>query len=94
MEETPIELDHSSQLKSALEDARTLLYLGDNCGEIVFDKVFIQYLKQQYPELKIRYAVRGVPIINDVTMNDAEQSGLDKIVEIISNGDSTPGTHA
>ncbi len=92
VEEKPILLDDSGRLKSALENAETLLYLGDNCGEIVFDKVFIQYLKENYPGLTIRYAVRGVPIINDVTMEDARQCGLDKIVEVISNGDSTPGT--
>ncbi len=92
IEKKPIELDHSEKLRSSLKNAKSLLYLGDNCGEIVFDRVFISYLQKNYPDLKIRFAVRGAPIINDVTSCDAKQTGLDKLVEVVENGDSTPGT--
>lgn len=75
-----------------LKKADTLLYLGDNCGEIVFDKVFIEYLKDIFPNLKIFYGVRGRPIINDGTLEDAEMVGMREVAKVLDNGDGAPGT--
>lgn len=92
IENNKLIIDSSDELYEKLIKAKTLLYLGDNCGEIVFDKVFIEYLKKEFPLLEITFGVRGEPIINDVTIEDAKKIGLDKLVDIISNGDSAPGT--
>jgi damage-control phosphatase, subfamily I len=75
-------IDHSGRLKNALKKARTVLYLGDNAGEIVLDKLFITTIK--HPNLI--YVVRGAPVINDATMEDAEYVGMSKAAKVISNG--------
>ncbi len=92
IEHKPLVVDDSRKLRKRLASSKDLLYLGDNCGEIVFDKIFIEYLLKEFPDLIIRYGVRGGPIINDVTRFDAAETGLDKIVEIIDNGNNCPGT--
>jgi uncharacterized protein with ATP-grasp and redox domains len=70
-----------------LERAKSILYIGDNAGESVFDKILIEALGKP-----VTYVVRGIPIINDVTMEDAIDSGIDEIAEIISSGSPAPGT--
>jgi len=81
-------IDDSIQLKQALSEAKTVLYLGDNCGEIVFDKLFIETI--MHPNLI--YAVRGVPVINDVTLEDAKYVEMDLVADVISNGYDAPST--
>ena len=81
-------IDDSIQLKQALSEAKTVLYLGDNCGEIVFDKLFIETI--MHPNLI--YAVRGVPVINDVTSEDAKYVEMDLVADVISNGYDAPST--
>jgi uncharacterized protein with ATP-grasp and redox domains len=70
-----------------LEQAKSILYIGDNAGESVFDKILINAL-----EKPVTYVVRGIPIINDVTMEDAVDSGIDEMAEIISSDSRAPGT--
>jgi uncharacterized protein with ATP-grasp and redox domains len=72
----------------AVDKAEDILYLADNAGEIVFDRLFIE----QLPIEKITVAVKGSPVINDATMEDAVLAGLPKIVEVIDNGSDAPGT--
>lgn len=79
-------------LSERLARAENLLYLGDNAGEIVFDRVLLETLREQYPDLKITYAVRGQPIINDAVKQDALDCGLDAVAEIVSSGSDAPGT--
>lgn len=81
-------IDDSKLLLNELKEAKTVLYLGDNNGEIVLDKLFIETIN--HPNLI--YAVRDVPIINDATLEDAIYVGLDKIVTVISNGYDAPST--
>lgn len=69
-----------------LGNSKSILYLGDNAGESVFDKVLIEEL-----DLPVTYVVRDVPVINDVTFQDAIDSGLDEVAKIISSGSSAPG---
>lgn len=74
--------------KQAVAEAKTILYLADNAGEIFFDRLLIE----QLPDAKITLAVRGTPVINDATRLDALAADLEKIVEIIDNGSDAPGT--
>jgi uncharacterized protein with ATP-grasp and redox domains len=78
------------QFKASLESTEHLLILGDNCGEIVFDKLLIETILKLLPDLKIIYSVRSAPIINDVTLDDAQMVGLDKLVKVIESS-PTPG---
>ncbi len=70
-----------------LKNAKSILYLGDNAGESVFDKILIEELGKP-----VTYVVREIPVINDVVFEDAINSGLDEVAEIISSGSSAPGT--
>jgi len=77
-----------SKLQSSISKAENILYIGDNAGEIVFDKLLIEQILPR----KITYVVRGKPIINDVTLVDAIDSGISSLVEVVENGSSAPGT--
>ena len=87
-----LEIDHSNELHEKLKYAKSLLYLGDNCGEIVLDKLFIGHIKNEFPCLKVYFGVRGKPVSNDVTFIDAEMTGMNDVAEIIENGDGSSGT--
>ncbi len=76
------------EFAAAATAARRVLYLADNAGEIVFDRLLIEQIGPQ----KITLAVRGAPVINDATRDDAEAAGLTEIVEVIDNGSDAPGT--
>lgn len=78
--------------KQDLKNANKLVYLTDNCGEIVLDKLFIKCLKETYPELQIDVIVRGFNTLNDATMEDAHEVGLTDIVPCVGNGNAAPGT--
>ncbi len=78
----------SKLLKDEVKKAEKILYIGDNAGEIVFDKLFLKLL----PIDKITYAVRGEPVLNDVLMEDAQMVGLTNMLPVISNGSAFPGT--
>ncbi len=86
--ELPFTIDHTKELLSKIKKAESVLYLGDNAGEIVFDKLLIEFL--QHPDLT--YAVRGKPVINDVTYEDAGFVALDQVCNIVSNGFDAPST--
>ena len=72
--------------------AGSLLLLADNCGEIVLDKLFLEQLKKQYPQLKLSVMVRGGEVLNDATVEDAEYAGIGSVAEIISSGTGVSGT--
>ena len=74
------------------DTAGSLLLLADNCGEIVLDKLFLEQLKKQYPQLKLSVMVRGGEVLNDVTVEDAEYAGIGRVAEIISSGIGVSGT--
>ena len=80
------------KLEADLGDAKSLVYLLDNCGEIVFDKMCIKEIARLYPKLKITAVVRGMPTYNDVLMADAQQTGLTQLVDVVDNGSDVPGT--
>lgn len=74
-------------LEHQLEKAKSVLVIGDNAGETVFDRILLDEL----PHLNITYAVRSAPIINDATVEDAIASGLDQCSRVISTGCNAPG---
>lgn len=78
-------LDFDAFVKSVSE-AKTILYLADNAGESVFDKLLIETINKP-----VIYATREVPVINDVVIEDAIASGIDDVAEIISSGTPAPG---
>ena len=82
-----------NSFKDGLKNSDALLYLLDNCGEIVLDKILIRAILKLYPKIKVTAVVRGAPIINDATEEDARDIGLDKICRIIGNGSSVAGTY-
>lgn len=85
---TDFAINHSGQLKTAIEKAKSIFYLGDNAGEIVFDKLFIETFNHP----NVVFAVRGAPAINDVTLFDAEYVGMQEVSRVISNGYDAPST--
>ena len=85
-------VDDSGQLFKDLKDAKSVLYIGDNCGEIVLDQLFIEEIRKQYPDLSVTYGVRGEPIVNDVTILDARMTGMERVAEVIENGSGALGT--
>jgi uncharacterized protein with ATP-grasp and redox domains len=75
------------EFKAHLDKTDEILYIGDNAGESVFDRILIETMKKP-----VIYVVRETPVINDVTYEDAIQAGIDKLATIISSGTSAPGT--
>jgi len=80
-------IDDYDKFKDGLDKTSEILYLGDNAGEAVFDRILIEELKKP-----VTYVVRDVPVINDVTYEDAIQAGIDEVASIVSSGTSAPGT--
>lgn len=74
------------------ERASKLVYVTDNCGEIVLDKQLIRFLKEQFPNLEITALVRGKQVLNDATIEDAQQIGLTELVPVMENGTGIAGT--
>jgi hypothetical protein len=83
-------IDDSPLLDKRLQSAKEILILGDNAGEHIFDKIFIETLSRLYPKLSINYATRGIPIINDITFEEAKVDGLDGVCNLIDSGVNTP----
>ena len=75
------------RFKETISTARDVLFLADNCGEIVFDRPLLEQIGA-----KVTVAVRGAPVINDATLADAGRSGLTDRFRVISNGADVPGT--
>ena len=80
---------HYAQFKADLEKSQTILYLADNAGELVFDRILMEQIS---PTKNITVAVKDKPAINDALMADATQCGIHAIAEVISNGYDAPGT--
>lgn len=85
--DTPLAIDHITQLKAVLRDARAVLFLGDNAGETVMDRLLIETLP-----LPVTYVVKGGPAVNDATREDAVAAGLDQVCEVMDNGAAILGT--
>ena len=81
-------VNDSAQLQDAIKNAKTILYLGDNCGEVVLDKLFLETINHP----NVVFAVRNSAVLNDVTLKEATEVGIPQVARLISNGDDTPST--
>ncbi len=81
-------------LAADLARARRVTLLTDNCGEIVMDRLLVELWREQYPSATVTVLVRGESVLNDATMDDAHQVGLDRLagVTVLGNGDRLAGT--
>lgn len=86
-QETDFDVCDYAQFKSELGKAKSILFIADNAGETVMDKLLIEQLKK-----KVIYAVRSRPIINDATIEDAREAGIQDVADIVSSGCDAPGT--
>ena len=91
-EEDPLDAEEYQHFLQDLKHGEYLVYLTDNCGEVVLDKLVIRLLKERYPKLRIEVLVRGIPVTNDADMEDAEYVGLTKLVPVFGNGSGIAGT--
>jgi uncharacterized protein with ATP-grasp and redox domains len=87
----PLAVNDYDRFWSSLNKSRTLLYLGDNAGEIVFDRLLIEEI-HRFKELETYFVVREKPVINDVTIDDAQAVGMDSVARVISNSSDAPAT--
>lgn len=91
-EQETLEVEEYGCFRKDLENGKRLVYLTDNCGEIVLDKILIKLLKEQYPQLSIEVLVRGIAVTNDATLEDARYVGLTEVVPVLGNGSGIAGT--
>ncbi|MEA2100575.1 MAG: ARMT1-like domain-containing protein [Campylobacterota bacterium] len=89
--DTDFSHDDFEKLESELSLAKTVVILGDNVGEHIFDYMFIQTMQELFPNSSYTYMVRGNPIINDVTMKEAKEARFDKLCKLVDSGVNTPG---
>jgi len=89
--ETKFAHDDFLALESTLSNARSVVVLGDNVGEHIFDYLYIETLQNLYPKIAFTYMVRGTPIINDVTMREAKQAKFHTLCNLVNSGVNTPG---
>ncbi len=84
-------INNIEQFRDELDRAKSLVLAADNAGEIVFDKILVETIKELYPKLDIYLFVRGGVIINDVTAEDARYVGFDKLARVIETKRAIPG---
>ena len=84
--------DDSKKLSENILKAKTVLYIGDNCGEIVLDKLLIDTIKSLNNNVDLYFGVRGGPILNDVTIEDFNQVRMGEVAKFISSENAVPGT--
>ena len=78
--------------RKTVNKSKTILYLGDNAGETVFDRILIEEIKRIDETKRIIYAVKEKPVINDALEKDALDAGIGTVAEIVSSGSDAPGT--
>ena len=83
-------IDEGDRLERAMCRSGEVLYLIDNAGETVFDRVLIEELTSS--DLRVTVAAKGQPILNDATVEDALVAGLDQVADVVSNGSPMIGT--
>lgn len=87
-----LEIDDYELLMNRMSRAKTLLMIGDNAGEAVFDWYWLRQIGRTFPSLRLIYAVRKEPAINDMTLQDAREIGMQDVAELIDSGSSCAGT--
>ncbi len=89
--QTPFALSDEECFFDALSKAKRLMIVGDNVGEHLFDKLLLQEIATSYPDIQLYYAVRGLPIINDVTFKEAKEAGIDAVATLVDSGVDSAG---
>jgi len=89
--ETTFAIDDEVEFFQRLKKAKSLMIIGDNVGEHVFDKLLLESMAKEFPKLKLYYAVRGKPIINDVTLLEAKELAMEEVAKVVDSGVITPG---
>ena len=85
--EKHVDREEYEQLRADLaRPGGELVFIHDNCGEIVLDKLLIETIKRLYPQQEIVSLVRGTPVLNDATLEDAVEAGLPEVAELMENG--------
>lgn len=92
-ETLPLSEDTYQSFTEDLKTAKKLVYMTDNCGEVVLDKLLLETIKQTAPHLEMTIIVRGEPVLNDATKEDALQVGLETCGKVIPNGTNIAGTY-
>jgi len=92
-ETLPLSEDTYKKFTETLKTARKLVYMTDNCGEIVLDKLLLETIAKMAPHVECTIIVRGEPVLNDATMEDALQVGIEKCGKVIPNGTNIAGTY-
>ena len=91
-QEMSFKKDDSKKFEQSILNAKTILYIGDNCGEIVLDKLFIETLCFLNKEVKVYFGVRGGAILNDVTVEDFNEVKMGEVATCVSSENAIPGT--
>lgn len=91
-DDIPLDPALCEELRSQLAAAKRMVFLTDNCGEVVLDKLLLEEIRRQHPELSITILVRGEPVLNDATLEDARQIGLFEAGTVLGNGNGVAGT--
>lgn len=91
-EKSGLDSTEYDRLCQDLEKGKKLVYLTDNCGEVVLDKIALKIIREQYPNLEITALVRGEPVANDADLEAASYIGLDRVVKVMENGSGIGGT--
>ncbi|BCS81520.1 damage-control phosphatase ARMT1 family protein [Anaerocellum diazotrophicum] len=77
-------IDDYPLLKEKIEKAKNIVIVGDNAGEIVFDKILVEILNKMGKN--VYYIVKSKPVLNDATLEDAEEVGMNRIANVIESG--------
>jgi len=89
--DTDFAIDDEELFLEQLKEAKNFMIIGDNVGEHIFDKLLLETIAKEYPNLKLYYAVRGKPIINDVTFLEAKEINMQEVASLVDSGVDTPG---
>ncbi len=88
---TNFSIDDTDKLYERLKSSKQIVYLADNAGENVFDKLYIETLKDIFKDIEVYYFVRSSPIINDITYDELKSDSIKEIATLIDSGMKTPG---
>lgn len=91
-QELPLQEQEYQSMRQALLSGKSVVYLTDNCGEIVLDKLLMQEIKRINEQVRITAVVRGHKVLNDATMEDAQQVALADAAYVMDNGSDIAGT--
>ncbi len=87
----PLAIDEYCYFEKILSQKKELLYITDNAGEVYFDYLFGREIQRHFPHLKIYFVVRSEPVINDATLKEGQEAGLDTIGSILTTGNDEIG---